>query len=63
MEETCAMFGLKTDDHDAAMVNPKETGADKISRDEADVVKIMHQLQQFSVFSQKETSFGFVGQT
>ena len=54
VEETCAMFDIQTDDPDTSMVNPKETGAARIARDESDVVKIMHQLQQFGVFSDTE---------
>ena len=54
VEETCAMFGIQTDDPDTSIVNPKETGTAIIARDESDVVKIMHQLQQFGVFSQTE---------
>ena len=48
------MFGIQTDDPSTSMVNPKETGAARIARDESDVVKIMHQLQLFGVFSQTE---------
>ena len=39
VEETCAMFGIQTDDPDTSMVNPKETGAARIARDESDVVR------------------------